>query len=332
MLADQTAYKWLSGFRRSFVCIRAEASIHGLVYLYVTTGKIHHMSYRDAEGEHTYRDTVHRLQLAIDSVKGRMRVDSHSRVVQWLDSLSRIASVDRRSVLEAMIPGLRQGRWDHPYRDSFRALVDSRMFIEIIEQLLPELNNRDIRDLISGNFDPALDKQSSRTRDREFELFIGAICRRSGMTVELREPDIVFQHNGSTRSIAAKRLSSPKQIESNIKKAAQQVKRAGLPGFIFLDVTRILDPACLIVTHWRKAHQTVGGHVLHFANTGYRETLRKKQNEQVLGIVLHTVFPHISRGFRYGTYETWWAVPVDEVDGQELDQLLDQFLNGSRNT
>ncbi|MFN2397218.1 MAG: hypothetical protein ABR543_01030 [Gemmatimonadaceae bacterium] len=293
---------------------------------------VHRLSYREGEGKHSYGELYRRLQLAIDAVRLRTRVDTSSRVARWLAALSRLAAVERRSVLEHMVVSLRRGSWHHPYRDSFRALADSRMFIEIVEQLLPDVSDRDLRDLVLGNSDPALDKPSTRARDREFELFVAAISRRSGLAVELNEPDIVLRLNNSTRSIAAKRLLSPKKVEENVKKATKQIEKAGHPGFIFLDVTRILDPGCLIVTHWTRADQTVGGHLLCFINTEHREDLVRKRGEYVRGIVLHSAFPHVSPNFQYGTYETWWGVPVEGTDGQEVNALLDHLLLGLNDT
>jgi hypothetical protein len=202
------------------------------------------------------------------------------------------------------------------------------MFIIIVEQLFADLKDSDIRDLIAGNYDPALDGPGKRTRDREFELFIAAVARRAGIEVLLEEPDITLRTAGIDWSVAAKRLSSPKRVEQNIRKAAEQIQLAGRPGFAFLDVTRILDPSQVVVTHWRRANQTVGGPLLHFAQTEHRHTLTANRNAYVRGIVLRAVFPHVSEGFRYGTYETWWALPVAGVDGQYVHRIVHRMLAG----
>jgi len=205
-------------------------------------GDEYEILYDDFQSDHLISNIIPRLQRAIDSVRTRARVNPSARVVQWKEALARLEEADKRSVLEQMLPSLTQGKWDHPYQDAFRALVDCRMFIEIIEQLLQDLSTSDLHDLVSGNFKPSDDKSSSRARDREFELFIAAICRRSGMKTWLGEPDVLFELGPTTCSVAAKRLASPKQVEKNITKAERQIAGAKHPGLIVMDVTRILDP------------------------------------------------------------------------------------------
>ncbi len=288
--------------------------------------------YDDVQSDSSLLSIINRLQHAIDSVRSRTRVSPSSRVVQWQKALTRLNKANKRSVLEQMLPSLTQGKWDHPYQDSFRALVDSRMFIEIVEQFLQNLSPSDLHDLVSGNLNPSDDRPSSRARDREFELFIAAICRRSGMKTWLGEPDVLLNLGSTTCSVAAKRLSSPKKVENNITKAERQIAQAGYPGFIVMDVTRILDPAGVFVTYWRNASQTVGGHLLAFTNTEHYQSLQQERDELVRGIILRTVFPFVSQGFRYGTYETWWAVQVKWGDAQLTNRFLERLMVGLKGT
>lgn len=295
-------------------------------------GDEHEILYDDVQSDRSLSSIIDRLQRAIDSVRTRTRVNRSSRVAQWLEALARLDKADKRSVLEQMLPNLTHGKWDHPYQDAFRALVDSRMFIEVIEQLLQDLSVSDLHDLVSGSFNPSDDNPSSRARDREFELFIAAICRRSGMKTCLSEPDILFELNGATYSTAAKRLASSKKVEKNVAKAERQIVEVGHPGFIVMDVTRILDPTSVLITHWKTAAQTVGGHLLAFMNTEHPRSLQQKRDELVRGIILRTVFPLVSQGFRYGTHETWLAVQVEWGDAQLTNQFLEQLLGGFEGT
>jgi hypothetical protein len=298
----------------------------------MVAGDRFHVPHDDAEGLHSYADILRRLKAAIALAAARTRVAPNCRVAQWMEAISRLSGADPRSVLAQMVPNLRQGSWHHPFKDSFRALVDSRMFTLIVEQLLPDLRDSDVRDLVSGNFDPARDKPGKRARDREFELFVAAVARRAGLAVRLGEPDIILDVQASQWCIAAKRLSSSKRVRHNVDKAARQIFDAGRPGFVFLDVTRILDPTYVACTHWRGAHQTVGGRLLHFANTKHKETLTTRRNEYVRGVVLRAAFPHVSEGLSYGTYETWKAVPVSGVEGSEVNSLLRELLGGLQNS
>jgi len=295
-------------------------------------GDEHEILYDDVQSDRSLSSIINRLQCAIDSVRTRTRVNRSSRVAQWQEALARLDEADKRSVLEQMLPSLTQGKWDHPYQDAFRALVDCRMFIEIVEQLVDDLSDAQLHNLVSGSFNPSEDSPRSRARDQEFELFIAAICRRSGMNAWLGEPDILLDLDCTTHSIAAKRLASPKQVEKNITKAEKQIAGIGYPGFIVMDVTRILDPTGLIVTHWRTAAQSIGGRLLAFVNTEHHRALQQKRHELVRGIILRVVFPHVSQGFRYGTYEDWWAVSVGWGAGQATNQFLEQLLRGFEGT
>jgi len=288
--------------------------------------------YDEVQSDSSLSSIIHRLQHAIDSVRAHTQVNPSSRVVKWQKALARLDGANKRSVLKQIRPRLIQGKWNHPYQDSFRALVDSRMFIEIVEQFLQDLSPSDLHDLVSGNLNPSDDKSDSRARDREFELFIAAICRRSGMKTWLGEPDVLFELGPTICSVAAKRLNSTKQVEKNITKAERQIARAGYPGFIVVDVTRILDPTSVLVTHWRNADQTVGGHLLAFTNTEHYQSFQRERDRLVCGIILRTVFPLISQGFRYGTYETWWAVEGKWGDAQLTNRFLEQLVVGLEGT
>jgi len=295
-------------------------------------GEVHEILYDDVQNDQSLSNIIVRLRSAIDSVLIRTRVNPSSRVVGWLEALERLDQANKRLVLQQMVPSLTQGKWDHPYQDAFRALVDSRMFIEIVEQLAKDLSASDLHDLMCGNLNPSDDKPSSRARDREFELFIAAICRRSGMKTWLGEPDILFELDRTTYSVAAKRVVSPRQVAKNISKAEKQIATARYPGLIVMDITRILDPTSVLVTHWRSAQQTVGGHLLAFMNTEHYALLQQDRDELVCGIILRTVFPLVSQGFRYGTYETWWAVDVEWGDAQLTNQFLQQLVIGLEGT
>jgi len=298
----------------------------------MTEGNEHEILYDDVQSDRSLSSIIAQLERAIDSVRTHTRVNRSSRVVQWQKALARLDEADKRSVLEQMLPSLTQGKFDHPYQDAFQALVDCRMFIEIVEQLLQDLSASDLHDLVSGNLKPSDDKPSSRARNREFELFIAAICRRSGMKAWLGEPDVLFNLGPTTCSVAAKRLVSSKQVEKNITKAEKQIARAEYPGLIVMDVTRILDPTSVFVTHWRNAPELVGGHLLAFMNTEHYRAFQQQRDELVRGIILRTVFPLVSQGFRYGTYENWWAVPVQWGDDQLTNQFLRQLLGGFEGT
>lgn len=295
-------------------------------------GDIHEVRYDDCQSDRSLTDIITRLEAAVNAVGTRVHVNPSSRVRRWLDPLHRLQAADRRSVLEMMVPSLQQGRFEHPYQDSFRALVDARMFVEISEQLLGDLGDADIRDLVSGHLHPGDDSQDSRARDREFELFIAALGRRSGLTTRLAEPDILFDRGQLTFCVAAKRLSGSGGVEKNLSKAAKQIAGANVPGLILMDVSRILDPTGTLIVHWRSAQEVVGGHLMAFIHNEHDQALQRPRGDLACGVILRVAFPLISEDFRYGTDETWHAVNTAWGDADLTNFLLERLLSGAEGT
>lgn len=185
---------------------------------------------------------------------------------------------------------------------------------------------------MSGNLHPEHDQASSRARDREFELFVATVCRRSGLPTTLGEPDVIVEYEGAAVSLAAKRLSSAKRIVANLRRAEEQITAAGRPGLVVADVTRILDPGYAVVTHWRHAPDTVAAPLQQVISKYVGTTLSTRRNPLVLGVLVRVALPLVSEGFRYGTYETWTVVGVDGGDADWLKRFGRQFGAGSQGT
>lgn len=281
------------------------------------------------DAHHSYVTIVERLERAVNTVSARVRIDPASRVIRWSRALDRLSKANKRGVLEQIITQLQSGSWNHPFRDAFLALNESRLFIEITEQLSDYLQERDLRELISGHPDPAEEKPDARGRDKEFEWFVAALCRRAGLPVALAEPDLLIDFRGHVRSIAVKRLSSRKNVGKNISKASAQIKNACYPGYVFLDITKYMDPEMLFVTHWRNEGRAVQARLQGFAE---KPEVANRRNELVRGVFLRAAFPHISPGFVYGTAESWTGVNVSADEDQETLQFLNVFVTGLRGT
>ena len=270
------------------------------------------------DARHSYTKVAERLEHAVQVVADRVRVDPSSRVAKWTAALSRLASANKRAVLEQLVECLERGEWDHPYRDSFLALSESRMFIEIVDNLLNFLTDRELRELVSGHQDPALDRASARGRDREFEWYIAAILRRGGLHVALAEPDLLVRMGGEIRAIAAKRLTSRRQLQRNIKKASAQIAGAGYQGYIFLELTRYIDPEVRFIEHWRDESRPVG---IRLDRVARMPALVDRRNESVQGAFLRAAFPRIFPGYEYGTFEHLTAVAVSGGNKEEHVEL-----------
>jgi hypothetical protein len=225
-------------------------------------------------------------------------------------------------VLQSLVDSYRQGNLDFPFRDAFTALTESRTFIEVVEQLVDYLSDDHLRELVKGHPDPARDTAKARARNKEFEWYIAAIFRRSGLPVAIDEPDVLIEYQGSIRSIAAKRVFSRTQLKSNIKSAAKQIDKHQRPGYIFLEVTRYLNPDMYFIEHWRRAGETIEPRMHALARNPEVTSLR---SQLVHAVFMRSAFPLISPGFEYGTAEQWEAVgllPEARDDNMRLLHVL----------
>lgn len=277
--------------------------------------------------DQSYEAVLGRLENAVAAVRRRVNVQPSARVRQWGSAIERLARSDVREILLPMVPPLLEGRFESEHQDGFRALVEARMFIEIVEQLLPDLSDADLADLISGNVLPGQDHPSSRARDRQFELFVGAVCRSSGICVRLEEPDLSVQVENARYSIAAKRLRSRRKIGKNLRKATNQIKGAQRPGFIFADVTQLLDLSGEVITHDSDARRMVEGPMNSLIEGTYGQLFRGNRGPLVRGVVLRVAFPMMSEGFRFGTFEYWSVGACGDSYDPEVNRVVAKLLS-----
>ena len=102
---------------------------------------------------------------------------------------------------------------------------------------------RIVKILLKDSVLPQGDRGQSKGRDRQFELFVAAVCHGSDLRpVKLEEPDVTCSVQGSKFGIAAKRVKSLKNLEKHLRKAAKQIEGARLPGMIALDTCVALNP------------------------------------------------------------------------------------------
>lgn len=284
----------------------------------------------ELDAVHSYESVGDRLSAAIDAVSQRGgRVNPSSRIAQWVGALERLASADKREVLEDIVSAIESGEaLDLPYRDSFLALVESRQITEIVENLLDHLSLSDLQELVRGHPDPAEDSVSARARDKEFQWYVAALFLRGGVPVALAEPDILLDVGGEIRSVAVKRIWSREALARNVDHASRQIRRSGHPGYIVLEVTRYVNPDMHWVAHWRVADETISPRLAALATD---PAVGRRRNRFVRGVFLRVAFPHVSRGFEYGTLERWIGVGIEGGNREEHLLLLHALLSGLRN-
>lgn len=116
----------------------------------MAAGDKHNIHYDRAQNDHSIATLRTRLTRATLEVRRRVALHPESRVVKWHGLMEELDAVDRRAVVAGLVEPLKRGNWNHPYKAHFRALLESRSFVEIVEQLLPDLTDADVRDLVSG--------------------------------------------------------------------------------------------------------------------------------------------------------------------------------------
>jgi hypothetical protein len=100
-----------------------------------------------------------------------------------------------------------------------------------------------VKNVLKDSLLPHEDHNQSKGRDAQFELFVAAICQNAGMLpVAHEEPDVTCHVGDIKFGIAAKRIKNTTKLEKHIRKAADQIKIAKLPGIITLDTCIALNP------------------------------------------------------------------------------------------
>ena len=99
-----------------------------------------------------------------------------------------------------------------------------------------------VKKVLKDSLLPHEDRSKSKGRDAQFELFVAAICQNAGMLpVSREEPDVICNVGDIKFCIAAKRIKNVTSLEKRIRKAADQIKKAGFPGIIALDTCVALN-------------------------------------------------------------------------------------------
>jgi hypothetical protein len=103
-------------------------------------------------------------------------------------------------------------------------------------------------------------------RNYQFQLYVAALCTNAGIPTRHEEPDITCNVGVTTYGVAAKRLKTIDSLEVNVKKAADQIVRAGFPGIIAIDLTTARNPTN------RRVKSTIESQWYPFLQTLVRES------------------------------------------------------------
>ena len=99
-----------------------------------------------------------------------------------------------------------------------------------------------VKKVLKDSVFPQDNRNQSKGRDFQFELFVAAICQYAGMgPIDREEPDVRCFVNGTQYGIAAKRVKSTGNLGKCIKKAADQIEKAGIPGIVALETSLLFN-------------------------------------------------------------------------------------------
>lgn len=275
------------------------------------------------------------LRSAIARTVNYVRVDAAARPHAWLRELDALALRSGRAIAVEMARAIRtnigrhdvadpaeanreadRDHWSFESRDSFRSLLEARMYVHVVNHLESKLQPAQWRALVGGNLRPEADKPHAPHRDFLLELYIASAVESAGFNVQLIEPDIVASMSGTLFAIAVKRIQSQKKILSNAKKGADQIAASSAArGVVFLDVSNIMNTKMTAVRYVRDRGATIDGtvlgHLMRFARE--HSYLRRLLGQpHIKGIVLrHAVSVMFGPDFIPGTLETWSPI-IDE--------------------
>jgi hypothetical protein len=85
------------------------------------------------------------------------------------------------------------------------------------------------------------DDNSSKARNLQFELFVGAWLTAGGVSVCPGEPDLLMLYLGERIGVPAKRVRSRRKFLPRVKAAAKQLRSHKLNGIVAINVDCFLD-------------------------------------------------------------------------------------------
>jgi hypothetical protein len=134
----------------------------------------------------------------------------------------------------------RDGNFDWlAFTEGYRDCAELYFIVETLGKSYSEKLRLELTRAFHGARLPSSDKRTE-ARNIQFQLYLTAWLKHSGFEAYLEEPDIQFSHDGICYGIAAKRLSSPRQVEKRVREAVHQLERLQLKGFVALSVERLL--------------------------------------------------------------------------------------------
>jgi len=145
------------------------------------------------------------------------------------------------------------------------------------------------QEMIGGDYFPQNDNINSRPRNKQFELYIGALLQQAGFKVNLEEPDLTFEIDNYIISLAAKRIKSENKILKNAKNAINQISKNNINGIIALDISQVFNPEnnFLITLKERAGLNYLEAIIETFTENYYAKIFKRAFNTNSFGLLIY---------------------------------------------
>jgi len=224
---------------------------------------------------------------AAEDVKRRLqsagvRVPTTGRLDEYIRQLSLAETFDIRAVPS-----------EFDWQRLHRAGADVAELQFILDQVArdPEITGWQSKAHLAmkGSARPEEQGESSAAWDHQFELFLAALCRRGGLDVELREPDVVVRGQGYTLGIAAKRSRSLSNLDKLVARADAQIGKSGYPGVVALDISYVSTPpeSYFVAGGELRDRPYIRRLVDSFLNENHARMLKQVNPDRTLGIMVY---------------------------------------------
>lgn len=282
--------------------------------------------YRDIEVTSSGRSVGYEMTLAlVESVLAhamslQIKIHPQSRICRFEQQFRHFGSSRMTELVESGFD------WDS-FTEGNRDVTEIAFICEKLKQSFPTELTAVLKTLFDGAILPSSDS-NTLARDRQFELYMAALFTHSGFKVELIEPDLKFEHDGIYYGIAAKRISSARQIEKRIKEARLQLSKAGLRGLIALSVDRLIPgDVPRVVARSEQALDKAGASLIQSILRDHGRTIAPLLcHPNIVGLIVNLVVPGVMAG-TMGDIGTTTSLRIMPRPDDEGTRALAQSIN-----
>ena len=273
--------------------------------------------YRDVEVTSSGRSLGYETTLAlVESLRAhamslQINIHPRSRVCRFEEQFRLFGSSRMAELLESDFD------WDS-FTEGNRDVTEIAFICEKLKHSFPSELTAVLKPLFDGAILPSSDS-NTLARDRQFELYMAALFTHSGFKVELKEPDLKFEHDGIYYGIAAKRISSARQIKKRVKEARLQLSKTGFRGLIALSVDRLLPgDVPRLVAGSEQALDDAGTSLIQSILRVHGRTIAPLLcHANVVGLIMNLVVPGVMAGTmgHIGTTTSLRIMPRPDDEG-----------------